>query len=140
MGRLAGVLRRAAAPLAVVLALAGCAFSDEPEEPHTPAFCDDYRTLEANFASLPTGSLEELREGLDQLATDAEVLATRTPSAVEDDMDAVAAGLREAADAAAGADSLEAARDAATGVVDEAAYQSASDRVAGWTDDSCGQG
>lgn len=134
------MLRRAVALLALVGAVAGCAFSDEPDEPHTGAFCDDFATLQANFGSLPTGSVEELREAADQLAADAEVLATRTPSAIAADMDAVAAGLREASDAVAAAGSAEQARAEVAGVVDEAAYQDAADRVAEWTDTNCPEG
>jgi hypothetical protein len=129
--------------LCVALLVAGGACSyrdDEPDEPSTTVFCEDHATIEANFASLPTGSLAELRAGVEQLADDAEGLAGRAPSAVAADAEAVAAWLRQASDAVAGAATVEEARAAAAAVVDEDAYQAASDGVAGWVQDNCPEG
>jgi hypothetical protein len=127
--------------LVVALAAGACSYGDDdPAEPSTAVFCEDHATIEANFASLPTGSLEELRDGVEELADDAEGLAGRAPSGVADDAAALAAALRQVADAVARAGSVDEAEAAAAAVVDEGAYQAASDGVAGWVQDNCPEG
>lgn len=137
--------RRPLALLAALLGLAtvvaGCRFGgDEPEDADPAVFCEDHATIDANFASMPNQSLEELRDGLGQLAEEAEGLAGRAPDEVAGAAETLAVGLREASDAVAGAGTLDEARAAVAAVVDEGAYRAASDEVEGWVADNCATG
>lgn len=118
------------------LGAAGCGSQPEAQG-NSARYCDGHAAVDESFANMPNQTLEELRDGIEAIASDAEALTFDAPSEIREEARVVARTFEELSDTARSAPNREAVETAAMRVGENGEYTAAAETIDEWVAENC---